>query len=625
MAENEYVISNEEINDLKDTFLKADDDGNGYLELKELRSALKLVGFDLPGYEVRNLEDDFKKSDINRDGRLSFEEFQNVYSKLKTSKETQSSFKKLVKPMRSDVKILKKDAGNSIETCHFVKDSEKEAFCRWINQNLANDCDLNLNDKPLKPEGHDLFKRCQNGLLLCKLINFSVPDTIDERSLNKGAKISIYQMLENSELALRSAESIGCHIVNVRPMDIKDGKEHLILGLVWQTIQIGLFADINLAAHPGLMRTLSDDETQDDLLRSSKEEILLRWFNYQLGKSNYTGNEITNFTDDIKDSIAYIHLLNQIAPADQDEPMSLSALKENDLLKRAEKTLQEAEKLNCRDFVSAHEIASAHQKLNMAFVANLFNKHPALDESEDALIIEENREEKTFRNWMNSLGVKPKVNYLYMDLQDCLVIFQLYDIIKPGSVDCSKVVQKFSANRQKFQKLDNCNYAMDIGKKQMNFKLVGIQGSNILDGHVMFTLALIWQLMKAYIMSLLQKLAEDGKPIGDNEIIQWANEKLQNAGKETSLTSFQDQSLSNSKLICDLVDAIKPNSIKYSILSDEDDYDTKMANARYAVSISRKIGARVFSLPEDIVEVKPKMIMTMFATLMILDFQSKKE
>lgn len=50
-----------------------------------------------------------------------------------------------------------------------------------------------------------------------------------------------------------------------------------------------------------------------------------------------------------------------------------------------------------------------------------------------------------------------------------------------------------------------------------------------------------------------------------------------------------------------------------------------MANARYAVSISRKIGARVFSLPEDIVEVKPKMIMTMFATLMILDFQSKKE
>ena len=74
-----------------------------------------------------------------------------------------------------------------------------------------------------------------------KLINFCVPNTIDERSLNKSAKnMSIYQQLENHELALRSAEAIGCHIVNIRPKDIKDGKEHLILGLLWQTIQVFL-------------------------------------------------------------------------------------------------------------------------------------------------------------------------------------------------------------------------------------------------------------------------------------------------------------------------------------------------------------------------------------------------
>ena len=67
-----------------------------------------------------------------------------------------------------------------------------------------------------------------------------MPHTIDERSLNKGAKLSIYQELENSELALRSAESIGCHIVNVRPKDIHAAREHLILGLLWQTIQVSL-------------------------------------------------------------------------------------------------------------------------------------------------------------------------------------------------------------------------------------------------------------------------------------------------------------------------------------------------------------------------------------------------
>lgn len=37
---------------------------------------------------------------------------------------------------------------------------------------------------------------------------------------------------------------------------------------------------------------------------------------------------------------------------------------------------------------------------------------------------------------------------------------------------------------------------------------------------------------------------------------------------------------------------------------------------RYAVSMARKIGARVYALPEDLVEVKPKMVMTVFACLM---------
>ena len=76
----------------------------------------------------------------------------------------------------------------------------------------------------------------------------------------------IYQQLENLELALRSAEAIGCHVINIRPQDIRDGKEDLILGLLWQIIKIGLFSEINLAHHPGLVLLLKDDETKEDLL-----------------------------------------------------------------------------------------------------------------------------------------------------------------------------------------------------------------------------------------------------------------------------------------------------------------------------------------------------------------------
>lgn len=45
-------------------------------------------------------------------------------------------------------------------------------------------------------------------------------------------------------------------------------------------------------------------------------------------------------------------------------------------------------------------------------------------------------------------------------------------------------------------------------------------------------------------------------------------------------------------------------------------FQAKMSNAKYAISMSRKIGARVYALPEDLIEVKQKMVMTVFACLM---------
>ena len=48
-----------------------------------------------------------------------------------------------------------------------------------------------------------------------------------------------------------------------------------------------------------------------------------------------------------------------------------------------------------REFVTPNEIVKGVEKLNLAFVANMFNKHPALEEPEEDLGIEETREEKS--------------------------------------------------------------------------------------------------------------------------------------------------------------------------------------------------------------------------------------
>ena len=49
-----------------------------------------------------------------------------------------------------------------------------------------------------------------------------------------------------------------------------------------------------------------------------------------------------------------------------------------------------------------------------------------------------------------------------------------------------------------------------------------------------------------------------------------------------------------------------------------------MLNAQYAISMSRKIGARTYALPEDLVEVKQKMVLTIFACLMTRALQNMK-
>merc|ERR550525_796128 len=115
------------------------------------------------------------------------------------------------------------------------------------------------------------------------------------------------------------------------------------------------------------------------------------------------------------------------------------------------------------------------------------------------VIVEETREEKMFRNWMNSLGVRPHVNYLYSDLCSGLVIFQLMDYIRPGIVDWEKRVvrqEKMSAMRSKrFQEIfSNCNYAVELAR-QLNLVIVGIAGSDIQEGNPTLTLAVVWQLM----------------------------------------------------------------------------------------------------------------------------------
>lgn len=506
-------------------------------------------------------------------------------------------------------------------TTHSVRQEEQAAFSNWINTKLRDDKDLK-HLLPLAPNGENLYEAIKDGILLCKIINFSCPDTIDERAINK-KNLTLYTKHENLTLALNSAQAIGCNIVNIDAHDLAKGKPHLSLGLLWQIIRIGIFNQINLEHCPGLVNLVGGDlDELDDLMKLSPENILLRWVNHHLNKAG-VNRQIHNFTKDISDSEIYTHLLYQIAPKGAD--ISIEALYVRDLIQRAEIMLQQADKLGCRSFITPQDVVKGVYKLNVAFLANLFNKYPALDVPEEPIKIEkieETRAEKTWRNWMNSLGVSPYVNRLYSDLSDGLVLIQLFDIIKPGCVSWNRVHRQFSRLKGFMERLENCNYSVELGRMH-NFSLVGIAGQDILECNKTLVSALVWQLMQAYTMSILSRLAQvdrNGKPVDEAKIVEWVNNKLKASGKSSSIRGFNDPSISTALPVIDLVDAIKAGSIDYTSVLTGGGAEDKLANSKYAISMARKIGAKVYALPEDIAEVKPKMVSTVFACLMARDY-----
>jgi hypothetical protein len=44
--------------------------------------------------------------------------------------------------------------------------------------------------------------------------------------------------------------------------------------------------------------------------------------------------------------------------------------------------------------------------------------------------------------------------------------------------------------------IENCNYAVELGKNEAKFSLVGIGGQDLNEGNATLTLALLWQLMR---------------------------------------------------------------------------------------------------------------------------------
>ncbi|KAG9455151.1 hypothetical protein H6P81_008055 [Aristolochia fimbriata] len=509
---------------------------------------------------------------------------------------------------------------------HTISDSEQASYVAHINSYLGDDPFLKKY-LPLDPAKNDLFELAKDGVLLCKLINVAVPGTIDERAINTKRVLNPWERNENHTLCLNSAKAIGCTVVNIGTQDLVEGRPHLLMGLISQIIKIQLLADLNLKKTPQLVELVDDSKEVEELMTLAPEKVLLRWMNFHLEKAGYK-KPVTNFSSDLKDGEAYAFLLNVLAP----EHCRPGTLDTSDPTERAKLVIEHAERMDCKRYLTPKDIVEGSPNLNLAFVAHIFHHRNGLSMDTKKMSFAEmmeddvqvSREERAFRLWINSLGIATYVNNVFEDVRNGWVLLEVLDKVSPGSVNWKHATKP--PIKMPFRKVENCNQVVQIGK-DLNFSLVNVAGNDIVQGNKKLILAYLWQLMRSNILQLLKNLRNysHGKEITDADILIWANETVKGVGRNSQMESFKDKNLANGIFFLELLSACEPRVVNWNLVTKGENEEEKRLNATYIISVARKLGCSIFLLPEDIMEVNQKMILTLTASIMYWKLQQPVE
>lgn len=363
---------------------------------------------------------------------------------------------------------------------------------------------------------------------------------------------------------------------------------------------------INLKHNPFLIRLKREDEELSDLLKLPPDELLLRWFNYHLANSNY-GKQVHNFSNDLKDGEAYVHLLNQL----DKEQCDKSALQQQGE-ERAKTVINNAQKLGVPPFMRPGNIVNGHPKLNLIFCAQLFNNCPGLTPTEEDFAAakmlddddpESSQEERIFKMWINSLNIEEcYIHNLIEDMKDGIKLPYLEDKLLPGCVNWKKITKPA---KSRIVKVQNANYALEVSKL-FKITLANVGGVDFVDGKRKLILGVIWQLFRKDVLKTLGDLTDD-------KILEWGNNRVP---AEAKVQSFKDPNIRKGHFFFKLLESIEPRAIDQEYVQAGETPEEVENNAKYVISVARRLGATVFLIWEQIRDGKAKMLAVFVASLM---------
>ena len=231
----------EDYSNFEKIFKGFDKNKNGVMEKNEFLDLLHALGY--RDFKQPDAERLMEGVDIKDPEHMTFSEFLMMMKKLvdKEGKIQLDSF--INKAGKAMVRVSKGDNSMQFQT---FSEEERTAYVKVINSSLAEDpvCKKYL---PIDPDSNEVFDRIKDGVLLCKLINKAQEGTIDERVINTKENMNIFQQVENLNLAISAAKSIGLNVIGLNYDSIMDGKNYImVLGLMWQVVKLVVLCNIQL-------------------------------------------------------------------------------------------------------------------------------------------------------------------------------------------------------------------------------------------------------------------------------------------------------------------------------------------------------------------------------------------
>jgi len=131
--------------------------------------------------------------------------------------------------------------------------------------------------------------------------------------------------------------------------------------------------------------------------------------------------------------------------------------------------------------------------------------------------------------------------------------------------------------------------------------MVGIAAEDIRDGNKKLVLAIVWQLCRLHYLQIIGSKTEQ-------DLINWVSETEQ-------VKDFKDAKFADGQLLIKLCAVIDAPIINWELVGTTGSDEDKENNAKYAISIARKLGAIIFMVWDDIPALNKKMILIFVCSL----------